>query len=700
VRRVTLVRRRDGETIPFDESRVVEAVERALDAAGRSDPRLAAEIAGVVGLFLEKTFHDEVPSIEQVEDMVEKVLVETGHAEAARAFILQRERQARLRAARETRDGYAEPTLFDPRVLLVDDGVTGTSAPFAREALARVLAADGLLPRQAADEVAAAVEERLRRAGVSRAPASLVRGIAEAELLGRDAPVDLRRRGGALLPREALETAMLRRAPRTQPAESVPTPACASAELGSAAMRSHALADLLPAEVARAHLDGDLHVHGLGLPGALFCGSFSAQDVRAGRAPGGVWRSPEETAISPRRLATAIGRGARVLADCVTGAAAVAGACAALPPSSALAADGPAEDAWHLVAETSADPGRRRVELDITPDGSEPSAASSAAVLRACARGAGLPPREALPVLVVAVSERTLEGAPGRTVLRLAAEAALRGDRVVFPLLRDDSGVGGTSACRGPAGQGNAPSRLCAGRVTLNLPRAARRAGRGNVDGFLRECDRLVDLATQAHRARRGLLCFVATAPGGPLAGMFRAGRGRAALYDLGAAAWSFAVTGLNEALVHVTGFELHEGGASGEDAARGAAKRIMGYLAVRVKAAGLAADLGVTLDADDDPAVARRFLVLDRRREPDRTAQTFPSLPAYTPGVGVRADAPIDLLLRIEREDPLHAVLSTATLHLPLAARDSGGPDGVVALLAKCLRVGGAVQAEFTTWS
>ena len=34
MRRVTLVRRPDGETVPFDEARVVDAVERALGAAG------------------------------------------------------------------------------------------------------------------------------------------------------------------------------------------------------------------------------------------------------------------------------------------------------------------------------------------------------------------------------------------------------------------------------------------------------------------------------------------------------------------------------------------------------------------------------------------------------------------------------------------------------------------------------------------
>jgi hypothetical protein len=79
--------------------------------------------------------------------------------------------------------------------------------------------------------------------------------------------------------------------------------------------------------------------------------------------------------------------------------------------------------------------------------------------------------------------------------------------------------------------------------------------------------------------------------------------------------------------------------------------------------------------------------------------AEAFPSLAAYTPGVGVRADAPIDVLLRLDREEPLHAYFSTATLRLAMPARASGGPEGIVAILGKCLRTGGAIQAEFRTW-
>jgi hypothetical protein len=64
-----------------------------------------------------------------------------------------------------------------------------------------------------------------------------------------------------------------------------------------------------------------------------------------------------------------------------------------------------------------------------------------------------------------------------------------------------------------------------------------------------------------------------------------------------------------------------------------------------------------------------------------------------------VRADAPVDLLMRIEREEPLHAYLSCATLRLPVPSRQTGGPEGLVAMLGKCLRAGSAIQVEFRVW-
>ena len=711
MRRIALIRLRDGETVPFEQQRIRDAIERALVAAGTADRALAIEIASVVELFLEKTFFDEVPSTAQVEDMVEKVLMDTGYASAAKAFILHRERRRRLREARMARELPFQPTLFDHRAVVVDDAAEGRSAAFSRERLARTLAADGTVKRSLADEVAAGVEARLRRAGVARAPASLVRSLAEVELLDRAAPVDLRRRGGAVLPAERLAAALYRKGTGGPSAPGgAPFPAVAATELGGAALRSHALGELLPAEVARAHLDGDLHVHGLALPAALYSAALRPTDVAAGNAPGAAARAPGDAARSARRLTASLGRAARFVGAAVTQDVAVVDVPGAYAPLLVDAdREAVSEEAWHLLLETSADVGGRRIALDLTPvmpdsaSGDTPdrvasvAAAFSAAVLRAHARRDGLPPTELLPIPMITVSEQALESEEAREVLRLAAEAVLRGSPVVFPLDRGLRGVSPREERRGlrrPQSPG-ATQRVCAGRITLNLPRLARRVGRDRVEGFLRACDRSIELAAEGHCARRELLAQVAAASGGCLAPLLRGPRGRAPLYDLGDASWSFGITGLNEAVQLLSGFELHDG----DEAVSRLARRIVSYLALRVKAAGAAGDFVATLDADEDPGVVRRLFAADRLDAPAAITELFPERDAYTLGVTVRADAPIDLLARVEHEEPLHANLQGATLRLGMSAKDAGGPDGIVALLRKLLRAGSAVRVEVTTW-
>ena len=79
--------------------------------------------------------------------------------------------------------------------------------------------------------------------------------------------------------------------------------------------------------------------------------------------------------------------------------------------------------------------------------------------------------------------------------------------------------------------------------------------------------------------------------------------------------------------------------------------------------------------------------------------ADLFPGREAYTCGVNVRDDAPVDLLARVEHEEPLHGHLAGGTLRIGLPTKDAGGPDGIVALLRKLLRAGSAGRVEVSTW-
>ena len=103
------IRKRDGSEVPFDESRIAEAVSKAARAV-RADDRIGEKVAREVVSYLAIFFSQEeagAPTVEQVQDLVERVLIERGHAEVAKAYIIYREQHPKLRDARRLLGGAA-----------------------------------------------------------------------------------------------------------------------------------------------------------------------------------------------------------------------------------------------------------------------------------------------------------------------------------------------------------------------------------------------------------------------------------------------------------------------------------------------------------------------------------------------------------------------------------------------------------------
>jgi len=92
------IKKRDGRIVSFDQERVTEAIFKAAQAVGGNDREIALELSNAVSDELEKRFgRDGVPSVEETQDVVEKVLIEKGHAKTAKAYILYRKQRADIR---------------------------------------------------------------------------------------------------------------------------------------------------------------------------------------------------------------------------------------------------------------------------------------------------------------------------------------------------------------------------------------------------------------------------------------------------------------------------------------------------------------------------------------------------------------------------------------------------------------------------
>ena len=95
------IRKRDGRLAPFEEGKISVAIEKAVQAVGGSDMEQAAAIAHQVVGILEVLYKDDrIPTVENVQDLTEKILIENGHAKTAKAFILYRQQHATLRETR------------------------------------------------------------------------------------------------------------------------------------------------------------------------------------------------------------------------------------------------------------------------------------------------------------------------------------------------------------------------------------------------------------------------------------------------------------------------------------------------------------------------------------------------------------------------------------------------------------------------
>ncbi len=104
--------KRDGRVVPFDKEKITFAILRAAVSVGGRDREIAEGVAAQVVGILNKRFGEaeasagpappDHPTVEEVQDAVEKVLIENGHAQTAKAYILYRYEHTLKRAGRES----------------------------------------------------------------------------------------------------------------------------------------------------------------------------------------------------------------------------------------------------------------------------------------------------------------------------------------------------------------------------------------------------------------------------------------------------------------------------------------------------------------------------------------------------------------------------------------------------------------------
>ncbi len=99
-RALTNIQKRDGRIVQFDKVKITNAIYKAQLAVGQDNINRAKALTDEVLQYLKKETLGAIPTVEGIQDIVERVLIEAGHAKVAKAYILYRDKRTRIRDAK------------------------------------------------------------------------------------------------------------------------------------------------------------------------------------------------------------------------------------------------------------------------------------------------------------------------------------------------------------------------------------------------------------------------------------------------------------------------------------------------------------------------------------------------------------------------------------------------------------------------
>src|SRR3989344_4421910 len=115
---VKKVRKRNGELVEFNPQKIYSALRRAVESLGGLDFDRVMVLTKQVVREIEKNFYQ--PTVEDVQDTVERVLMSAGHVKTAKAYILYRHKRKEQRdERRDILDGLSTDLKMQPNALVL-----------------------------------------------------------------------------------------------------------------------------------------------------------------------------------------------------------------------------------------------------------------------------------------------------------------------------------------------------------------------------------------------------------------------------------------------------------------------------------------------------------------------------------------------------------------------------------------------------
>jgi len=102
------IRKRDGRVVDYDIQKIENAIAKAMLSLGYGEIKDCKKMAKITELYLTEKFVDKVPTVEDIQDIVESVLMKNGYEDVAKAYIIYRRDHEKIRNIGDTLMDYKE----------------------------------------------------------------------------------------------------------------------------------------------------------------------------------------------------------------------------------------------------------------------------------------------------------------------------------------------------------------------------------------------------------------------------------------------------------------------------------------------------------------------------------------------------------------------------------------------------------------
>lgn len=256
------IQKRDGTIVDFDKSKIGKAIFSAAEAVGGKDRDMAENLSDRVILYLARTHDDGLLNVEQIQDAVEKVLIENGHARTVKAYILYRDQRARIR---KVQTGKVQLTSKFPvispspevRVQTSDDELVDWN----KERIIGALVREAQLEKEIALVIASEVEQQIIYSKMQVVTVGLIRELVNAKLIEYGLIQEHRLHARLGLPVYDMEQLFF---PDTIfPPNEPSSPTSLDSTIAKDIYRQYALTRVFSNDVVTAHARGQIHLHNL-----------------------------------------------------------------------------------------------------------------------------------------------------------------------------------------------------------------------------------------------------------------------------------------------------------------------------------------------------------------------------------------------------------------------------------------------------